>query len=220
MASAANVKTEQRHLALLMLSLAVGGAAIFSLGGLMRAMFLPSDVAAAVRQGAMASNSALAAPEMFGTGRMLNGGTGRPIGSAYRPLGSPDAAGQPAGVAPPSVGQGTESAPDGGVNGQQFALGSPSAFGPAGNGNGAPGGSNGGAAGGGGSSGGGTLPGTVGVEPTPTGSDTNVNNPGGGDGGVTPTEPLPEPETWAMMTAGLAVAGWLARRKRRQAAAA
>lgn len=207
MAATMNARTEQRHLALLMLSMIIGGAAVLSLGGLMRAMFLPSDVAAAVRQEMAAANGGLAAPEMFGTGQMLNGGRSRPTGNNYRPGGVPDSGAAPAGNAPPSSDPRTGTGDDG--TAQEFALGSPSVFGPAGTGGGATGGGNG--------AGGGTpLPGgNLGVEPNPTGSDTSVN-PGGG--GVTPTEPLPEPETWAMMAAGLVVAGWFARRRRRHAA--
>lgn len=45
-------------------------------------------------------------------------------------------------------------------------------------------------------------------------------NPGGPDvTGTIPTEPLPEPESWAMMAMGLAAAGWVIRRRRRATAA-
>lgn len=50
---------------------------------------------------------------------------------------------------------------------------------------------------------------------TPGGGNTGGGGNGGGGGGSNVT-PIPEPETYAMMLAGLAVIGWQARRRKKQ----
>ncbi|QGP78185.1 PEP-CTERM sorting domain-containing protein [Sphingobium sp. CAP-1] len=208
-----DARTEKRHVTGMLFLVLIGGAGVLSLGGLMRAMFLPSDVAAAVRQDMLVSgNNLVGAPVLLGTGQMLSGGPTHRLVNGYRPLGAPDTGGAQSGILPPPVGAVQDGGVGGDGNGQQFALASPAAFGPAGTGSGGATGS----AAGGGVGGSGPIMTDIGVEPTPSGSDTSFNP---GDGGVAPTEPLPEPETWAMMTVGLAAAGWFARRKRRQAQA-
>ncbi len=49
-----------------------------------------------------------------------------------------------------------------------------------------------------------------------TGGGGGGGNGGGGGGGGSNVTPVPEPETYAMMLAGLAVIGWQARRRKKQ----
>lgn len=210
------------------IALTVFGAA--SGNSLVRAMFIPGDVAAAVTQNPAAlaalANSGfgnLAAPinrpAGLGTGNLLNGRTA-PVGAAPAtgnfvapgPVGNQGVPGagnpQVAGLAPQTAG----TAPSV-TGGSTPGAGSPGAAAPAnfstpGIGGTAPtgpdivAGSNP------------TTPPTTTPTTPPTTTPTDPGTP------TTPAEPLPEPETWAMMLAGMGIAGWVARRKQRQAAVA